>query len=85
MIEPKRLQYPFLPPVAGCEIFLMAFDLNPVADCLYALRQRVSMVLSSCFLTEFDGNLPLCNTQQSYSPRLAGRGEISAAVLVLVY
>jgi len=53
----------------------MAFDLNPVGKRLYALRQRFSMVLFSRLLAEFDGNQPLCNTQQGYSP--PGRGLIN--------
>ena len=60
----------FCRQMAGRQVFLMAFDLNPIANCLYALRQRFSMVLFSQFMAEFYGNPSLCNTQQSYLPLL---------------
>jgi len=52
----------------------MAFDLNEVANRLYACRQRFSIILFSRFLAEFYGNLPLSNSQQGYSLR-GGEGE----------
>ena len=36
MKEPKPLQYPFCRQMTGCQVFLVPFDLNEVANRLYA-------------------------------------------------
>jgi hypothetical protein len=54
--------------VAGREVFLHPFDLNPIAQRVYARRQRFRPLLFSRFLCVIYANLALCNTQQGYSP-----------------
>jgi hypothetical protein len=65
--------------MAGCEIPPNPHGTNPVADRFYTQRQAFTMGQQPLFLLKFDRNGATCNTQQCYSPRWAGRGEICAA------
>jgi hypothetical protein len=54
------------------EIFLRSLGMNPIANRLFVVCQRFRAFYLWLFLPEFDANLPLCNTQQGYSPRGEG-------------
>jgi hypothetical protein len=48
---------------------------NPIRHRFHACRQWFRLRWFPCLLREFDRNMPACNTQQGYSPRLAGSGK----------
>jgi len=62
-----------------CEVFLQPFDFEPIACRFYIQFQRFSAFLIGQINWVIYANLPLCNTQQGYSPRWAGRGSKRAA------
>src|SRR5579863_5312414 len=68
--------------MTGSQVFLNSFGLNPIADCQYIHLQWVRRFLTSRLLNQRYANMPLCNTQQGYSPHsfLAGRGRNVGAV-----
>ena len=76
----SRCNTHFRGQVAGCQVFLVPFDLNEVAKRLYARWQWFMLFLFSLFLGVFDANSPLCNTQQGYSPPGGGNCRQSASV-----
>lgn len=54
--------------MAECEVFLQPLDFEPIASRLYVQFQYVSSFLISSIHRVIYLNLPLCNSQQSYSP-----------------
>jgi hypothetical protein len=50
---------------------------NPVCNRFHACRQGFRLRWFPCLLREFDRNMPVCNTQQGYSPLGRGRGFVA--------
>ena len=64
----------FLCELPECELFLISLDLDHVTNSVNARRQRFATFFACRNMGARYAHLPLCNTQQGYSPRLTGRG-----------
>src|ERR1039457_6393880 len=67
--------------MVGHEFFLNPLDLEPITRRLDIQLQHFRPPLTSSIHGVFHMNCPLCNTQQSYSPRTRRRGGFDAAGL----
>ena len=72
-VNQGRCNAHFRRQLIGCEFFCLAHDSNPIAKRLYARHQGFTRLTFLQILIKCDANVPLCNTQQGYSPPRRGR------------
>jgi hypothetical protein len=57
--------------IRGHSVFV-ELNLNPICHAFHARRQGFRLRWFPCFWREFDRKMPVCKTQQGYSPPLRG-------------